>query len=217
MPLAVGLNNQPNSSLYQSHGILTLRRVLWGGGPWGCCSCRRLRALSLGRRKTPPAPRKRAYDCSLRGTGGYQISFDLISGNRPIHSLPSSRSRKLLEWIPPAFAGEKPSCLIYIPGQAHPVDGSFGLPFPRFPRANSIAAASPYQVPIIDLVGWNTHRPPLPTAGPANPICSLSAMGDSGGNHGSGPVRIPHLHALQAMSMCVICGRFIFYFTEFNV
>lgn len=42
-------------------------------------------------------------------------------------------------------------------------------------------------------------------------------MGDSGGNHGSGPVRIPHLHALQALSMCVICGRSVFYFAEFNV
>ena len=66
-------------------------------------------------------------------------------------------------------------------------------------------------------MGWNTHRPPLPTAGPANLICSLSAVGDSGGNHGSGPGRIPHLHALQALSICVICGRFIFYFAEFNV
>ena len=106
---------------------------------------------------------------------------------------------------------------LYEPGQAHPVDGGFGLPFPRFPRTDSIAAALSHQVPIIDLVGWNTHRPPLPAAGPANPICSLSAMGDSGRNHGSGPVRIPHLHALQALSICVICGRFIFYFAEFNV
>ena len=160
-------------------------------------------------RKTPPAPRKRAYDCSLRGTGGYQISFDLISGNRPIHSPLSSRTKRVTKWIPPAFAGEKPSCLIYIPGQAHPADGSFGLPFPRFPRTDSIAAALSHQVPIIDLVGWNTHRPPLPAAGPANSICSLSAMGDSGGNHGSGPGCIPHLHALQALSSVISYARFL--------
>lgn len=98
---------------------------------------------------------------------------------------------------------------LYEPGQAHPVDGGFGLPFPCFPRANSIAAASPYQVPIIDLVGWNTHRPPLPAAGPANPICSLSAMGDSGGNNGSGPGRIHHLHALAGVVINISYACFL--------
>lgn len=119
--------------------------------------------------------------------------------------------RPFLSKLPRLIAGEKPSCLIYIPGQAHPVDESSWIIFPTHSpeRTHCGGSARP------DRACWYrgpwSPKPPSPDE-PERVCMQPARCGGFVRNYGSPPVLAPYLRALSGYVYYILCGFLFLYF-----
>ena len=81
---------------------------------------------------TPPEHREKSIIllfCAAQGSPRPHLILSAMIDQPALRRILAPR-RPSLSKLPRLIAGEKPSCLISIPGQAHPVDGSSWIIFP---------------------------------------------------------------------------------------
>ena len=72
--------------------------------------------------------------------------------------------------------------------------------------------------PVIDIVGWYTHRPTLPADAGRSYMQPARYGGSSAGMMGLLQPGVPGSHAPRGVvCIYILCGKFISYFTKFDV